>query len=86
MRPLRRRWCARLALVPVALVLLVAAPLVFEFRDLDGAGLVVVVGRVDPAVGAGLALVVAALREAIPGRTWSRAALVTTGRRAALRS
>lgn len=76
-RPLRPPLVRGLALVPVAMVLLVAAPLVFEFRDFAALGWSWSWGASILQLGAGLALVVAALRESIPGRTWSRAALVT---------
>ena len=75
-RPLRRPLVRGLALVPVAAVLLVAAPLVFEFRDLAALGWSWSWGASILQLGAGLALVVAALRESIPARTWSRAGLV----------
>jgi len=76
-RPLRPPLVRGLALVPVAMVLLVAAPLVFEFRDFAALGWSWSWGASILQLGAGLALVVAALRESIPGRTWSRAALAT---------
>jgi hypothetical protein len=37
-RPLPPPWQRALALAPIALVLLVAAPIVFQFRDLDALG------------------------------------------------
>ena len=75
-RPLRPPLVRGLALVPVAMVLLVAAPLVFEFRDLAALGWSWSWGASILQLGAGLALVVAALHESIPARTWSRAGLV----------
>ena len=75
-RPLRPPLVRGLMLVPVACVLLVAAPLVFDFRDLAALGWSWSWGASILQLGAGFALVVAALRESIPGRAWSRPALV----------
>ena len=74
-RPLAPPWQRALALAPVALVLLVAAPLVFQFRDLDALGLLLAWGASAAQAAVGLALVGAALREAVPGRSWSAGAL-----------
>ena len=75
-RPLRPPLVRGLSLVPVAAVLLVAAPLVFDFRDVTALGWSWSWGASILQLGAGLLLVVAALRESIPGRSWSRPALV----------
>lgn len=74
-RPLPPPWLRALALSPFALVLLVAAPLVFQFRDLDALGLSLSWGASLLQAVAGLALVAAALKESVPGRTWSPGAL-----------
>lgn len=65
-------------LLPVALLALLAAPLVFNVRaDADRIGWLGVWGASSVQVLIGLALVAAALREAVPGRGWSRAAIAT---------
>lgn len=65
-----------MAVLPLALLLLVAAPLTFEFRvDLGRLGWTMGWGFSVAQIALGLALIAAALREAIPGRTWSRAGL-----------
>jgi hypothetical protein len=74
-RPLASPVARVAAMIPVAIVLLLAAPLVFSFRDLDALGLVWSWGASVLQVMAGLALTVAALRESVPGRTWSSLAL-----------
>ena len=75
MRPLAAPWRRALALGPFALVLLVAAPLVFQFRDLDALGLSLSWGASVLQAAAGMALVAAALEESVPGRSWSSGAL-----------
>ena len=74
-RPLAPPWRRALALVPLAAVLLVAAPLIFQFRDLDALGWVLSWGASGLQAIAGVALIAAALRESVPGRNWSSAAL-----------
>jgi hypothetical protein len=74
-RPLASPVARVAAMIPVAIVLLLAAPLVFSFRDLDALGLAWSWGASVLQVMAGLALTVAALRESVPGRTWSSLAL-----------
>jgi hypothetical protein len=74
-RPLASPVARVAAMIPVAIVLLLAAPLVLSFRDLDALGLVWSWGASVLQVMAGLALTVAALRESVPGRTWSSLAL-----------
>ena len=74
-RPLPSPIVRATAMIPVAIVLLVAAPLVFSFRDLNALGLAWSWGASIVQVLAGLALTVAALRESVPGRTWSPLAL-----------
>lgn len=75
-RPLRAPLVRGLAMVPLAMVLLLAAPLVFQFRDLAALGWSWSWGASILELCAGIALVVAALRESIPARTWSRPALI----------
>lgn len=70
--PLRRA----AAMVPLALLLLVAAPLAFERRiDLPRLGWGLGWGVSAAEIALGLALAAAAFREAVPGREWSRPAL-----------
>jgi hypothetical protein len=73
--PLRSPIMRGLALVPVAAVLLVAAPLAFSFRDMAALGWVWSWGASVLQTAAGVLLVVAALRESVPGRSWSRRGL-----------
>lgn len=77
--PVRRLWppYARvLWLLPMALGLLVAAPLVFELRlDAPRLGWEGTWGVSSLQAVAGLVLVGAALREAVPGLGWSRRAV-----------
>ena len=74
-RPLPSPVVRATAMIPAAIVLLVAAPLVFSFRDLNALGLAWSWGASVVQVMAGLALTVAALRESVPGRAWSPPAL-----------
>ncbi len=74
-RPLPSPVVRAAAMIPVAIVLLVAAPLVFSFRDLSTLGLAWSWGASVLQAMAGLALTVAALRESVPGRAWSPLAL-----------
>src|SRR4029453_17252228 len=76
-RPLPPPWRRALALAPFAAVLLVAAPLLFQFRDLDALGWLLSWGASLVQAAAGVGLVAAALRESIPGRTWSTGALAS---------
>lgn len=74
-RPLPPPWRRALVIVPFAAVLLVAAPLIFQFRDLAALGWLLSWGASLLQTVAGVALVAAALRESIPGRNWSAGAL-----------
>jgi hypothetical protein len=74
-RPLPPPWQRALTLAPFAAVLLVAAPLVFQFRDLDALGWLLSWGASALQAVVGIALVAASLREAVPGRAWSPGAL-----------
>jgi len=75
-RALRSPWLRVLAILPLALIALVAAPLAFEVRP-DGANLgwLGVWGLSIAQSAIGLFVVGAALRESIPGRDWSRGAI-----------
>lgn len=74
-RPLAAPWRRALMLAPVAAAMLMAAPLVFQFRDLDALGWALSWGASGLQAIAGLALVAASLRESVPGRSWSARAL-----------
>lgn len=74
-RPLAPPWRRALVIVPFAAALLVAAPLIFQFRDLDALGWLLSWGASLLQAAAGVALVAAALRESVPGRNWSVGAL-----------
>ena len=77
-RPLRPPSVRAAALIPFALLALLAAPAAFELRsDADRLGWALTWGLSWLQAAAGFALLSAALREAIPGRTWSRGAIVT---------
>ncbi len=78
-RPLRRPWVRSLALVPLAVLLLAGQPLVLGVRpDAAVLGLGLLWGLSALQAVAGLALIGAALREAVPGRTlaWAAGALL----------
>lgn len=75
-RTLRSPWMRALAVVPVAIVALVAASVAFNVRSDAGRlgwGGVWGLSLLQSAIG--LAIVAAALRESVPGRGWSRAAI-----------
>jgi Negative regulator of sigma F len=74
-QPLRLPLVRALALTPLALLLLVAAPAVFDLRDVRALGGLWSWGASVVQVVAGLALAAAALSEAVPGRAWSPRAL-----------
>jgi hypothetical protein len=75
-RPLAPPAARLLWMVPLAMLLLVAAPGWFNLRgDADRLGGTWLWGASILQLAAGLAMVGAGLREAIPGRQWSRAAL-----------
>jgi negative regulator of sigma F NrsF-like protein len=78
-RPLRPPLVRALALVPLAAAIMLAVPLLHFFRpDLRAIGLVRAWGFSIGQSLAGTIVVAAALRESIPGRGLSRAALVWT--------
>jgi hypothetical protein len=70
-RPLHTPLVRALWVTPLALTLLVAAPLAFERRDFEPLGWVWSWGASSLQLVAGIALAAAALREAVPGRAWS---------------
>lgn len=75
-RALRSPWMRTVAVVPVAIVALVAASTAFNVRsDSATLGWFGVWGLSLLQFGMGLAVVAAALRESVPGRGWSAAAL-----------
>ena len=76
-RALRSPWMRALAILPLALIALIAAPLAFDVRP-DGANLgwLGVWGLSIAQSAIGLFVVGAALRESIPGRDWSHGAIV----------
>ena len=67
-RPLRAPLRRGLPVIPVGLGLLLAAPLVFSFRDLAALGWFLSWGASTGEMIVGLAIVVLALHESIPGR------------------
>ena len=75
-RRLRHPAVRALAVLPLTIVLLVAAPIVFEPRDLSSLGWMWSWGASLAQAFMGIALVAAGLREAVPGRSWSLPALV----------
>jgi hypothetical protein len=75
-RALRSPWARSGAIVPLAIVTLLAAPLAFNVRgDAANLGWLGVWGLSIAQSLVGLLVVGAALRESIPGRDWSRAAI-----------
>src|SRR5262245_52321129 len=75
-RPLAPPFRRALTVLPLALLLLVSAPLVFEFRDLTPLGWSWSWGASVTQSIVGMMIVGLALREAVPGRGSSRAAIV----------
>jgi hypothetical protein len=78
-RPLAAPLVRAAAVVPLAALLLLAAPLTFEMRDVGALGPFWSWGASIVQATLGLALSAAALREAVPGRTWSRGSLALWG-------
>lgn len=75
-RALPSPWARALWILPFALVALIAAPLVFSVRpDAANLGWIGVWGFSIAQTLIGLIVIGAALRESIPGRDWSRAAI-----------
>jgi hypothetical protein len=74
-RPLAPPLQRTLAVVPFALLLLMAAPFVFSFRDLAPLGFAWSWGASLAQVIVGLAIIAIALQHAVPGREWPPRAL-----------
>jgi hypothetical protein len=75
-RALRSPWARALWVLPLGVVSLVAAPIVFNVRqDATQLGWLGLWGFSLLQGGLGLVVVAAALREAVPGRAWSRGAI-----------
>ena len=73
---LRSPWARAIAIVPLAIVSLVAAPIAFNVRsDAAALGWFGVWGLSALQCIAGLLVIGAALRESVPGRDWSPAAI-----------
>ena len=75
-RPLRSPWARALLLLPLAIVALIAAPVAFDVRPEANLGWLGVWGLSIAQSLIGMLVIGAALRESIPGRDWSRAAIV----------
>lgn len=76
-RPLASPLQRTLAIVPFALLLVAAAPLVFNFRDLAPLGWTWSWGASLAQAVVGLAVIALSLGQAVPGREWSPAAMAT---------
>jgi hypothetical protein len=75
-RRLRSPWLRALALLPLSMVVLLAAPAVFQLRpDAPALGWIGTWGASVAQAAIGIALVAAGLRESVPGRGWSRASI-----------
>jgi hypothetical protein len=75
-RPLPSPMVRALWVTPLAMLALLAAPLFFNVRgDVDRLGVLVSWGASLLQVGLGFIVIAAALRESIPGRSWSARAL-----------
>jgi hypothetical protein len=77
-RPLPPPVTRAFAILPLALVLLLAAPLVFTSRDLTPLGWIWSWGVSTLQTFTGFAMIVLALREAVPGRSLPTSGLVAT--------
>ena len=76
-RPLAPPLQRTLVIVPLALLLVAAAPLVFNFRDLAPLGWIWSWGASVTQTAVGLVVIVLALGHAVPGRQPSTAAIAT---------
>jgi hypothetical protein len=74
-RALRSPWARALSIVPLAIVALIAAPVAFDVRPDATLGWLGVWGLSIAQSLIGVLVIGAALRESIPGRDWSRAAI-----------
>ena len=77
-RPLAAPLQRTLAVLPFAILLLAAAPLVFSFRDLAPLGWTWSWGASIVQMIAGLGVIALALRQAVPGREWPTAAIAVS--------
>ena len=76
-RALRSPWTRALGVLPLGLMALLAAPIVFDIRqDATRLGWIGLWGFSLLQSAIGFAVVAAALRDSVPGRGWSRRALV----------
>jgi hypothetical protein len=76
-RALRSPWARALWVLPLAMVALVAAPIAFNVRqDATRLGWIGLWGFSLLQCAIGFSVVAAALRESVPGRGWSRRAIV----------
>lgn len=75
-RPLPAPLIRTAVMLPLAVLLLFAAPVTFDVRDLSALGPFWSWGASLLQVLLGLALTAAALRESVPGRSWSRGSLM----------
>ena len=75
-RALRSPWTRALGILPLGLIALIAAPIVFDVRqDAPRLGWIGLWGFSLLQSAIGFLVVAAALRESVPGRGWSRGAL-----------
>ena len=75
-RPLRSPLARAVSVAPFAVLALIAAPVFFNVRsDADRLGLTMLWGASLLQTALGFTVITAALRESIPGRAWSPAAL-----------
>ena len=75
-RALRAPWARALLILPLAIIALLAAPLVFDIRqDANRLGWMGLWGFSLMQSAVGFLVVAAALRESVPGRAWSRGAI-----------
>ena len=74
-RPLGSPWARALSIVPLAIIALIAAPVAFDVRPDATLGWLGVWGLSIAQSLIGVLVIGAALRESIPGRDWSRAAI-----------
>jgi hypothetical protein len=73
-KPLRKPWARAAATLPLALLLLIAAPVIFGVRqDADRLGWILTWGASLLQLAVGMRLVSLALRESVPGRALPRA-------------
>ena len=75
-RPLPSPFARGLMVAPFAILALIAAPIFFHVRsDADRLGLTMVWGASLFQAGFGFSVIIAALRESVPGRAWSSSAV-----------